>query len=335
MPKYKYKYRRRRRGRKRRYHKRNSVKALIKKEVNKSREQKKIVSFMMNRPIRSLNTEVLGLANTPWENTVVYSLTGGRMGDGMNSNDVLMTANTPSSLFAIRPAFSTTGVDKVALGGEGGQVDSSANTQVDSKTTSGVHVLQGRECWLKNFYCNIRINNAGHQAFTTPNGDDVPAVNPQSPISQYVRLLVVETRKPLLGMRSGGAYNSLANQLLLQIHSGDGTGTQVPTDINADAVSGFLNLQTIKKIHYDKLIQLGDGDNVTAKFQFITKLRFRLNRKAYWNYLYDIPANTGEPVLKYQGPWFYLVAFGSNAITQSLDVAPRMNISSILTFYDD
>lgn len=330
MAKYKYKYRRKRSSRRRPYRKRNSVKALIKKEVNKTREQKKIVSFMMNRPIRSLNTTAGG--NSPWENTVIYSLTGGRMGNGMDSSDILMSTNTPSSLFAIRPSYG----EKNQLGGEGGQVDDPSNPTQTSLTTTGVHQLQGRECWLRNFYCNIHIQNQGYQAFNA-SGVVIPAQNPQAPVAQYVRLMVIETRKPLLGMRAG-TYNSLANQLLLQMHSGEGTGTNTGpglTDVNADGVSGFLNLQTIKKVIYDKLIMLGDGDVGTARTQFITKLKIKLNRKAYWNYLYDIPTNANEPVLKYQGPWYYLVAFGSNKAPQSLLVAPRMNISSILTFYDD
>ncbi len=315
----------------------SKVKSAIKKEVGKTRELKKLVSFVMRRPIRSLNTQWVGSPNTPWENTVIYSLTGGRLGDGMTSADTLNTTNTPSALFALRPAFASPTIGKVQLAGQGGVVDSSANVVHAGTAEGGVHTLQGRECYLKNFYCNLRIQNAGHPEFTTVGGDIVESMSPINPISQYIRILVIETRKPLLGMRNGGAYNSLASQILLQLHAGDGLTSVAPApgSINADAVSGFLNYQVIKKVVYDKIVWLGDGDQGTAKTQFVTRLKIPINRKAYFNSTFDQTALNDEPVLKYQGPWYYMLMFGSNEISQSLDVAPRVNMSSILTLYDD
>lgn len=328
MPYKKYRRRRRRKRRKASVH---TVRKIVKKEVGKTRELKKLVSFVMERPIRTLNTAFIGSANTPWENTMIYSLTGGRMSNGFDSNDVINSNNTPSSMFSLRPAFT----GKVQLAGQGGQVDSNANTTQESKTAGGVHILQGRQCYLKNFYCNLRISNQGHQGFTTPGGTIILAEDPQTPIAQHVRILVIETRRPLYGMRSGGAYNSLASQIFLQLHAGDGTGAQVPNDINCDGVTGFLNFEIIKKVIYDKLLWMGDGDKGTSRTQFVKRLKVRLNKKAYWNYNYDVQDPSGEPVLKYNGPWFYMLMFGSNLASNDLDVCPRVNMSSILTLYDD
>ncbi len=331
---------RRRRRRRRRFNKKSlmsKVKKVVKKEVGKTRELKKLTSFVMRRPIRSLNTQWVGTANTPWENTVIYSITGGRMNQGFTSDDTLINVNTPKSLFGLRPAYASSAVQKVELGLEGGIVDSSQNVGQAPLAEGGIHILQGTQCFLKNFYCNIRINNAGYAAFTTASGDDVSALSPSNPVSQYIRVLAIETRKPLLGMRPGGAYNSVAQQILLQVQSGDGLQDVVPTPggINCDSVSGFLNLSTIKRVIYDKVIQLGSGEKGNFKSQWIKRLKIPLNRKARFNYLYDQTDATAEPVLKYDGPWIYLVMFGGNDITQSLDAAPRVSMSSILTLYDD
>ncbi len=311
------------------------MRAIVKKEVGKTRELKKLVSFVMERPIRTLNTDWVASANTPWTNTVIYSITGGRMGDGFGSNDTLNQNNVPSDMFSLRPAFASSTTGKVNLAGQGGQVDSNANVGASSLTAGGVHVLQGRECYLKNFYCNLRITNQGHQTFTTPSGNDIPAADPQTPIAQHIRILVIETRRPLYGMRPGGAYNSLASQILLQLHAGDGTGAQAVNDINADGVTGFLNYELIKKVIYDKLIWLGDGDKGTSRTQFVKRLKIKINKKAYWNYNYDTTSLNDEPIVKYNGPWIYLLMFGSNEASQDTQVAPRVNMSSILTLYDD
>ncbi len=333
------KYRRRRY--KRRKTTASKMRAIAKKVVGQTRETKKLVSFVMDRLIRSLNTEILGLGNTPWQNTLIYSLTGGRI-QNPNTNIQDPDVNTVPSLFALRPASTDAISSHVNLGGDGGIVDSTANTTQSSYSTQGVHQLQGRECYLKNFYANIRINNQGHQAFEIP-GDTpvtVPAVDPEYPVAQYIRLMIVQTRRPLGAGRPGGTYVSLARQLLLQFHAGDGTGVQVagvppPVDINADSVIGFLNLQVIKKVLMDKLIWLGDGDKGTAKTQWVKKVRVRINKKAYWNYQYNMQSPIQEQTLSYQGPFYYLVAFTSNKLSQNLAVAPRINMSSILTFYDE
>ncbi len=317
----------------------SKVKKAIKKEVNKGRELKKLVSFVADRPLRSINTEFIGSANTPFENTIIYSLTGGRVRtfiptDHPQDPDV----DTNKSLFAMRPMFANAQSVKVSAAGEGGIVDDNANTGDASLATQGVHQLQGRECYLKNWYCNLRVNNQGHQSFTTPAGNVIAAQDPQAPIATYVRLLVVETRRPLGGMRTGGGYNSLARQLFLQYHAGDGTQTQAPpaTDINADSVTGFLNLQVIKKVMFDKMVWLSDGDKGGYKTQFLARLKLRLNRKARWNYNYDTAdSDPTEGHVSYEGPWIYMIMINSNQTSQDTQVCPRVNLSSILTFYDD
>lgn len=327
------------RFRKKRFRKRNlksTVHKIVKKEIGKTRELKKLVSFVMSRPIRSLNTEFVGSANTPMENTVVYSLTGGRIRD-FDSLDHPQNpdANSNKSLFAMRPMFANSNFSAVDGAGGGGIVDSSSSTGNSSLATQGVHMLQGRECYLKNFYCNIRLNNQGHPAYTTTGGTDVPAQDPTDPMAQYVRVLVVSTRRPLGGMRTGGTYNSLARQLLLQYHAGDGTNTQAPVDINADSVTGFLNLQVIKKVYYDKMIWMGDGDKANFNTQWIKRLKIPINKKARWNYNYETGADPDEGYVSFEGPWIYLIAYSSNQTSQSTEVCPRINLSSILTFYDE
>ncbi len=305
----------------------SKVRSIVKKELAKTQETIKLVSFMKNRPIRSINVD------NPYTQTIVYSLTGGRMGQG----EVLgQGAETPtdSSLFSLRPADK----DSTSLGGDGGQVDSSESTVQDSRSTQGVHVLRGRTCFLKNWYCNIRINNQGNQPFTTVGGDVVSAEDPQNPLSQGVRLLIVETRRPLGQDRLPGTTKSnLARQLFLQFHSGADTGVQVApaVPVTADAITGFLNLQVIKKVHYDKLFWMGSGDTGNVNTQRILRLKVRVNKKAYWNYQYNTDDPTVSPILNYQGPFIYMIALASSDQSQSLDIAPRMDISSILTLEDD
>ncbi len=303
------------------------VHQIVEKKLNKTKELIKLVSFMTDRPIRSIN------ADDPWTDTVIYSLTGGRMGAG---TVLAQGAEQPteSSLFSLRPAQGSS----TLLAGDGGQVDDNSNVAQNSLTTQGVHVLRGRSCYLKNWYCNIRINNQGHVRFTTQSGDEVPAEQPQNSIAQGIRILIVETRRPLGQQDQAVPYkDNLARQLFLQFHSGAGTGTVAPPgiDITSDAILGFLNLEVIKRVHYDKFFWLGSGDVANFNSQKILRLKIPLNKKAYFNFQYNIEDATSSPYLSYQGPFIYMVALGSSDASQSLDVAPRMDIASILTLEDD
>ncbi len=306
----------------------SNVHNIVRKQLGKTKEVVKLVSFMKNRPIRSIN------ATNPWTDTVIYSLTGGRMGAGTTLAQGSDTPNiTSSSLFALRPAYG----DNTQLAGDGGQVDSNANSTSDSLTTVGVHNLRGRSCFLKNWHCNIRINNVGNLEFNTPGGQTVAASNPQTPVAQGIRLLIVETRRPLGQARvPGDIADNLARQIFLQFHSGAATGTQVlPSDITADAITGFLNFQVIKKVHLDKFFWLGDGDLGTFQTQKILRLKIPINKKAHFNYQYNVGDTTVSPALIYSGPFIYMIALGSSDASQDLEVAPRMTISSILTLEDD
>ena len=190
----------------------------------------------------------------------------------------------------------------------------------------------------RNWFCNIRINNQGHAPFNTEGGDAVAAVDPQNPVAQGIRILIIETRRPLGQERvAGDPPSNLAREIFLQFHSGAGTGTIAPpaTDIFNDAITGFLNLQVIKKVHLDKFFWMGDGDLGTFQTQKILRLKIAINKKAHWNYNYDIVAPITSPILNYQGPFIYMIALGSSDASQSLDVAPRMDIASILTIDDD
>ncbi len=303
------------------------VHQIVNKHLNKTKELIKLVLFMVDRPIRSINV------TDPYENTVIYSLTGGRMGEGTVLAQGAETVTT-SALFALRPAQDAS----TSLAGDGGQVDSNANLTSDSKTTQGVHVLRGRQCFLKNWYCNVRINNQGHVQFTTSGGDVVPAEDPTNSVAQGIRILIVETRRPLGQDRvPGTTKDNLARQLFLQFHSGGATGTQVApaVDIKSDAILGFLNYEVIKKVYYDKFFWMGSGDVANFNSQKILRLKVPLNKKAFFNYQYNTDDPSVSPVLSYQGPFIYMVALASSDASQSLDVAPRMDIASILTLEDD
>jgi len=316
--------RRRRRKRYRKKYKRKAsvglVKKLIKHEVGKTRENLKMLSFVKEQPIRTINN-----AN-PWRNTILYSLTGGRIYQGMEGQDPLV--ETYKNMFPLRPMFSNSGIGKVESGGGGGVADSSLQP-TPGTVTQGVHSLRGNQCYLNRFRANILITNQGNEEFVTPGGDTISASDPQVPTAQFVRILVFETRRPL-------GTNSLALQLLLQNSSGTPVEGPAPaTQTTSDSVLGFVNLSVVKKIIYDKLIWLNDGQ-VSSGCNRVIRMNIPLKRKARWNYIYDQTTNPpNEPTINFCGPFIYMAMFSSNEASNDLQVAPRCSMTSLLTYMDD
>ncbi len=291
------------------------VKSLIKQELGKTRESLKLLSFINNLPIRSINE-----AN-PWRQTIVYSLTGGQLASGeTTSQDPLV--ETQKTLFPLRPMFSSAGVDAVTGAGQGG-VATDSGASVQTQVHTGVNTLRGTNCWLRRFRANIIISNQGDPTFTTPGGDDIPATNPQSPVAQFVRLVVFETRRPL-------GNNNLNLQMFLQGTGGDDVNPPA-NDSKSNTTCGFLNLSVIKKVYHDRLFWLNDGDKGGTNSNKVIRLNIPLNKKAYWTNVYT----DTQPLITYGGPYIYMVMLASNEATQNLEVAPRMSMTSMLTYYDD
>ena len=312
------------------------VKSIVKKEVGKTRENQKMFSFMTNLPIRSINNKSSATAPLGWGNAIVYSLTGGYYPLATRCNpEGTIIQDVDKALFVMRPYFN----DKVSGYGQGGAAtDNAASTTAAAEL--GVHTLEGNECYLKSWRARIFINNDGCPATTYPTYT-IPAVNPQASVTQNIRVMVVETRRPL-------QQAELPQQIFCQMQSGTQVNTSVlPTAPYADSTLGFLNFSVIKKVHYDKVHNLGGskGDNETGAWKGSKNLKLHvpINKKARWNYSYKVDQadQSDEGKISYMGPYIYLImtaeVFGAadGSDNLALEAAPRCNITSMLTYYDD
>ncbi len=306
------------------------VKKIVAKEVGKTRETNKLVSFVawsrLNDILLSSLPASPALPN-PADAVCCYSLTGGLSSTIDATQDP--TDYIVKRLFVLLPTDISSGaldgVGQAHQGGFSNAMDASAGTgaQVDTAQIANVHQLEGRSCFLKKFYANICLNNSSASVTT--------------PTNCLVRAMVVETRRPLSSF-------SLSTQILLQNHGtiemAGGTSTFYPT-----SALGYLNRDVIRKVHYDKTFTLNGGEGATGSLKRF-KLKININKKARWSYYYPTrtPSETDQH-LTYQGPFIYLLMWASSASTygtpfnetSGIGVArrPAFSLSSILTFMDD
>ncbi len=324
---------RRFRRRRRRGSQKSKILAIVKKEVGKTRESNKLVSYVawsrLNDILLSSMPATPALPN-PAQSVCLYSLTGGLASTVNFTQDP--TAYVSKNLFVLLPnddsAVVTTtlsGVAQAQQGGTASAMDASAGVgaQTIVDDLANVHQLEGRQCYLKKFYATICLNNST-ASITTPT-------------NVLVRCVIFSTRRPLSNI-------SLSTQILLQNHgtiqSLGGTGAFPPT-----SALGYLNRDVIKKVYYDKTYTLNGAAGASGSLKRF-KVKLSIEQKARWSYYYPtrVPATTSQH-LTYQGPYLYLCMWASEAglygsgfsVTEGINATrrPAFSISSILTFMDD
>lgn len=296
------------------------VKAIVKKEVGKTREQLRMVNYVGWSRFQDIlaTADPASLGNE----CCVYSITGGL--DPLVATSQDPTAYVGKNLFTLLPSNETggalSGVGQYGDGGTAGQMDGIGGT-TGALALSNVHVLEGNECYLKKFYASIAFNNQ------TESTDD--------PTNMFIRCLVVETHRPLSG-------SQLSQQILLQNHAVPARTAAVATGNYPCTAISYLNREVIKKVHYDRLVKLNGGAGATGSMRSL-KMQIPINKKAKWKYYYPNrdPVAVNE-VLNYQGPFIYLVmwpsasgVYGSSWTPIGENRLPAFTLSSILTFYDD
>lgn len=299
----------------------SQVKSIVKKEVGKTRESLRLVSYVSwSRMNDILVASGPGLADY----VCCYSLTGGLSPYQDTTQDP--DANTNKNLFVLRPAVTTAAAagQEVSQYGDGGmQSQMSGVGGISTNELSNIHNLEGKQCFLKKFYCRVGLNNAVSTTQTTPS-------------NCFVRCIVIETRRPL-------SSKALSQQILLQSHGVPSRGGVTPSQYPTTAL-GYLNSEVIKKVYYDRLINLNGGAGATGSMRSF-KLKININKKAHWKYYYDtrVPVDVNH-IVNYQGPFLYLLMWPSQSGAYGADFdpagipeaqLPSFALSSILTFMDD
>lgn len=302
MPR-KYRTRRRRRGLV------SKVKNIVKKEVSKTRENQKMVSYLSWSSIPALIDDTNGD-----KQGLLLSLTGGL--SPQDSQTVMQPGvYTDKQLFTLLPAGSTISTSNVQQANQGGNAmeqDSAGN--VTNAAIGGIHTLEGRQAYLKSWYASIILSNSPQQV-----------VNPRS---CFVRMVVFQTRRPL-------ASEDLSQQVFLQNHSVAAMNATVAD--SPETVNSYLNRDIVSKIFVDKLVKLtgpaGTNTGASSAQLYKTKIKVRLNKKCRWTYYYGTrdPVQTEES-LTYMGPFIYCL-FCSNQT--NADELPTIAMNTMLTYYDD
>ncbi len=284
------------------------VKAIVKKEVGKTRESHKLVTYMKWAKV----SELIDKINNPTHG-IICSLTGGV--DPFQTSNLQQQPQTSTipSIFVLRPSMYPDGIggeSGVNTAGQGGMAIDPSTLTGDSPI-GGIYSLEGRQCYLRTWYAHILFRNV------------LPNAEPS-----FVRMVVFETRRPL------GSRN-LAQQILLQNHAVAGVAVPSPGSQQGqpETVVGFLNRAQCKKVYVDKLIKLtlsGASGQIQSH-----RLRVKINKKAHWQYMYatDDPALQGSKII-YQGPWIYVIFFSDKTFAQAA-IQPQVCFDSMLTFYDD
>ncbi len=325
----------RRRRRRRKTTSKSKILAIVKKEVGKTRESNKIVSYVawsrLNDILLSSMPATPTLPN-PAQAVCLYSLTGGLKSTVDTTQDP--TAYVSKNLFILLPSDDSvtpagptniSGVSQAQQGGTANAMDASAGTAAQTIVDSlaNVHQLEGRQCYLKKFYATVCLNNS--------------TASVTIPTNVLVRCVIFSTRRPLSNI-------SLSTQILLQNHgtvqSLGGTGAFPPT-----SALGYLNRDVIKKVFYDKTYTLNGAAGASGSLKRF-KVKININQKARWSYYYPtrVPSTVSQN-LTYQGPYLYMCMWASEAglygsgfhVTEGINATrrPAFSISSILTFMDD
>ncbi len=299
--------RKRRRSRKR--SSASMIKRIVKKEVGKTRETQKLVSYLSWSPI----PELIDRTTDP-QAGLLLSLTGGvnpQIGQTVQNPGVYSDKN----LFTLLPSANIGGNVSGQQVGQGGMAMDAGSTPADNAAIGGIHQLEGRQCYLKTWYASLIISNARQQV--------------TSPRPCFVRMIVFETRRPL-------AEELLAQQIFLQNHAVSAMNTAVAD--SPETVNSYLNRAGVKKIYFDKLLKLTgpaaqDAGGSSAQL-YTRKIKIRLNKKAHWTYYYPTrdPVNTVDENLVYQGPFVYAIFLSNQS---DPDEQPQIALNSMLTFYDD
>lgn len=333
---------RKRRRRSRRKPSFKAVKQIVKKEVNKTRETNKLVSYVGWSRLNDILTANLPTSLNlpkPAEAICCYSLTGGlasTIEDTQNPQNYIA-----KNLFCLLPSTITnqpaplpnqSGVGQGQQGGTANQMGGSGGVDLqNNETIANIYQLEGRQCYLKKFYASVALNNS--------------STSVTDPTNVFVRALVVQTRRPLSG-------NELGNQILLQNHASINMSPG-STDVDNYPCSamGYLNRDVIKKVFYDKVMTLNGGGGATGSLKRF-KLKININKKARWSYYYPsgVPRKD-DNILTYQGPYLYLIMYAAGSSTYQSDYTlpsatnsgggiaearrPAFALSSILTFMDD
>ncbi len=313
----------------------SQVKAIVKREVGKTRETNKLVSYVAWSRLNDILLTNLPAGPTlpdPSQAIACYSLTGGLLSTIDFTQDP--GAYIAKSLFVLLPsdtsAGALAGVGQAQQGGMVNQMDGSAGVgaQQDASSIANVHQLEGRQCFLKKFYASFILNNSSSSV--------------TDPTNVVVRCLVIETRRPL-------SSDQLGKQILLQNHCSlnMAVGSTTTTQFPCSAVA-YLNRDVIKKVYVDRVITLNGGGGATGSLKRF-KIAVNINKKARWSYYYPsgVPTNANAE-LTYQGPYIYMVmwaasssTFGSSYTTSGADAGigrnrrPAWTMSNILTFMDD
>ncbi len=299
-------------ARKRKGQSKSSVKAMIKKEVGKTRETQKLVSYLVDSKIPPLLDSITIGEGGPG---LILSLTGGV---SPQDTQTVMTPGTYNDkvLFVLLPAGSElSGVSNVQQAGQGGM--GMAGDTVANEAIGGVHMLEGRECYLKKWYCTMTISNSPQVVI--------------DPRPCFVRMFVIETRRPL-------AATNIAQQIFLQNHAVRSMAGAAAATPQVQTVCSYINRAVVKKVYYDKIIKLtgpaGSGTAGGSSSQlYCKKFSIQLKKKAHWAYYYATRnPNSPNDKLVYSGPFIYFVALSNqnNPVAQ-----PVIALNTMLTFYDD
>ncbi len=306
------KYRRRRK-----YSKKASVsqvRAIVKKEVGKTVETNKMVSYLSWSAIPQLIDDPNGD-----KQGLLLSLTGGV------SPQVSQTVITPGTyndkqLFTLLPSGSelTNPSGNSNQASQGGvAMEQTAAGTIENDAIGGIHCLEGRQAYLKSWYASLILSNVTQQV--------------TNPRPCFVRMVVFETRRPL-------AQDNLAQQIFLQNQAVVSMESSVSSP--PETVCSYLNRDIIKKVYYDRLVKLtgpataGGGDAGASSAQLYTrKIKVRINKKCRWTYYYAThEPEQLRPSLSFMGPFVYAI-FLSNQSDSTMQ--PQIAMNTMLTFLDD
>ncbi len=317
----------------------SQVKQIVAKEVNKTRETNKLVSYVGWSRINDLLTTTYPAGPNipdPADAICCYSVTGG-LGATIDATQD-PSDYIAKSLFVLLPtdtsnAGNLSGVGQAQQGGTANQMDGGAGAGglLLNTAIANVHQLEGRSCYLKKFYCSIGLNNSSTSVST--------------PTNTFVRAMCVETRRPLSSFQLG-------KQILLQNHASINMSVGASTTTNYPCSAlGYLNRDVISKVYYDKVFTLNGGAGATGSLKRF-KLHIPLEKKARWSYYYPsgVPRDDDQK-LTYQGSFIYLIMWASESATYQQSYTapaaanegggiatarrPAFSLSSVLTFMDD